>query len=153
MGVNMAVEVMLMADVKDVGAEGAVVRVAEGYARNYLFPRKLAAPVTAATRRQLAKRQSVRESALKMELEQARVLVASIEKNSYTILAKVGTEDKMFGSVTAADIVEALGKQGIQVDKHKVILDKPIKELGVYDVKIRLHPEAEATMKVWIVEE
>jgi len=149
----MAIEVLLMAEVKDVGTEGDVVRVAEGFARNYLFPRKLAAPVTAATRRRLAKIQKEREVARKNELEQARAKAAEIEKNSYTVSAKAGSEEKLFGSVTTADLVESLKQHGVEVDKSQILLDKPLKELGVYDVKVKVHPEVEATMKVWIVED
>lgn len=149
----MPIEVLLMAEVKDVGAPGAVVRVAEGFARNYLFPRKLAAPVTEATRRRLAKMQKEREAELKAALEKARATAAQIAKGSYTIRVKVGEEDKMFGAVTSAHIAAVLQEQGIEVDKHQVDLEKPLKELGVYDVKIKLHPEVDAAMKVWIVEE
>ena len=149
----MAVEVLLMADVENLGAEGEVVRVADGYARNYLLPRKLAAPVTDATRRMLAKKQKVRETQRQAETVAARELAGQIEKNSYTIVVKVGAEDKLFGSVTAADIADSLKQQGFDVDKRKIALDDPIRELGVYDVKVKLLPEVEATMKVWIVQE
>ena len=149
----MAIEVLLMADVKDLGAEGDVVKVADGYARNYLFPRKLAALVTEGTRRRLAKLQKDREVTRQSQLKSARELASAIERNSYTIAVKVGAEEKMFGSVSAADIVEIIKQQGIDVDKHAVDLEKPIRELGVYEVKIKLHPEVEAVAKVWIVEE
>jgi large subunit ribosomal protein L9 len=149
----MALEVLLMADVKDVGAQGDVVRVADGFARNYLFPRKLAAPVTEATRRRLARLQKDRHAELEAERQTARETAAKIEGSSYTIAVKVGTEDKMFGSVTSADVAGVLKEHGIEVDKHKIVMDVPFKELGVYEVKVKLHPEVEATMKVWIVEE
>ena len=149
----MAVEVLLMADVEKLGAEGDVVRVSDGYARNYLLPRKLAAPVTDATRRMLVKRQKEREVRRQSEVTEARALAGRIEKNSYTIVVKVGAEDKMFGSVTSADVAEALKQQGFDVDKRKVALDEPLRELGVYDVKVKLLPEVEATLKVWIVQE
>jgi len=149
----MAVEILLMADVTGLGAEGAVVRVAEGYARNYLIPKKLGAPVTEATRRRLAKIQQVRAQSNQAELDKIRALAAEIEKGSYTILMKVGTEDKLYGSVTSGDIAEALKAQGFEVDKHKIVLETPIKELGVYDVKIKLHLQVDAAIKVWIVEE
>lgn len=149
----MPVEVLLMADIKDVGAEGEVVRVADGFARNYLLPRKLAAPVTDATRRQLARMQKERDARQKAELEKSRVLASAIEKNSYTILVKVGSEDKMFGAVTAGHLSASLKEHGIEVDKHLIQLAEPLRELGVFDVKIRLHPQVEANMKVWIVEE
>jgi large subunit ribosomal protein L9 len=149
----MAVEVLLMQDVKDLGSEGQVVRVTEGYARNFLIPRKLAAPVTDATRRQLAKRQQAREAERKVAVEKAQALAAEIAKTSYTIAMKVGEGEKLFGSVTAGDIVKALAAQGFEVDKHAVQIENPIKELGVYEVKVKVHPEVETPIKVWVVQE
>ena len=149
----MAIEVLLMSDVAGLGSEGAVVRVAEGYARNYLLPKKLAAAVTEGTRRRLAKMQKVREASRAADMDQARARVAQVEKISCTIVVKVGAEDKMYGSVTTADIADALKTQGVEVEKTQILLEKPIKELGVYDVKVKVHPEIEATMKVWIVQE
>ncbi len=149
----MAIEVLLMADVKDLGAEGDVVRVAEGFARNYLIPRKLAAPVTEATRRRLAKIQQQREAARKEANEKARGLAAAIEKGSYTIPMKVGEGEKLFGSVTAADIAKAVQGQGFDIDKHAVQLESPIRELGVFEVKVKLTSDVNAQIKVWIVQE
>lgn len=149
----MPIEVLLMAEVKDLGAEGDVVKVAEGYARNCLFPQKLAAPVTEGTRRRLAKMQKERDVRRKEEVQKARAVASSIEKNSFTIVVKVGAEDKMFGSVTGADLSETLKSHGIEIDKRQLELEKPLKELGVYEVKVKVHPEVEAIMKVWIVQE
>jgi large subunit ribosomal protein L9 len=149
----MAVEVLLMQDVKDLGSEGQVVRVTEGYARNFLIPRKLAAPVTDATRRQLAKLQQAREAERKAAVEKARARGAEIAKLSYTISMKVGEGEKLFGSVTAGDIVKAVAAQGFEIDKHAVELENPIKELGVYEVKVKVHPEVETPIKVWVVQE
>ena len=149
----MAVEVLLMQDVKDLGNQGQVVRVTDGFARNYLFPRKLAAPVNDATRRQLAKLQKVREAEMKAALDEAKARAAAIEKGSFTITMKVGEGDKLFGSVTSSDILKLLASQGFEVDKHAVQLENPIKELGVFEVKIRIHPEVDAVIKVWVVQE
>jgi large subunit ribosomal protein L9 len=149
----MAEEILLMTDVPGLGTEGQVVRVAEGYARNYLLPRKLGAPVTEATRRRLAKIQKTRQVSNQAELDKAQARVAEIEKGSYTIPVKVGGGEKLYGSVTAADITAVLKAQGFEVDKQQVVLETPIKELGVYDVKLKLHPQVEAAIKVWIVEE
>ena len=80
-------------------------------------------------------------------------MAAQIERGSFTITVKVGAEEKMFGSVTTADVADVLKQQGIEIDRHQVVLDKPLKDLGVFDVLIKLHPEVEAKMKVWIVEE
>lgn len=149
----MATEVILMADVKGLGGEGEVVRVAEGYARNYLLPRKLAAPVTGATRRQLEKKRKEREVTLAREKEGAEALVKTIEQISCTITVKTGEEGKMFGSVTAADIVAALKAQGVELDKRQIDLPDAIRETGVFNVPVNLHPEIKAALKIWVVEE
>lgn len=149
----MATEVLLMSDVKDLGAEGDVVHVADGYARNYLFPQKLGAPVTEATRRQLEKLRRDREEQRKAELQAAGELANHIQTLSITIAVKTGEDGKLFGSVTNADIAEALKKQGVELDRHKLELEQPLRELGVFDVKVRLHPEVEGSVKVWVVEE
>jgi large subunit ribosomal protein L9 len=149
----MPIEVLLMADVKDVGVEGDVVKVAEGFARNYLIPKKLAAPVTEATRRRLAAMQKAREAQSAETLKQAKATAAAIAKQSYTIPVKVGAEDKMFGAVTAADLAAQLKQHGFEIDRHQIALEHPLKELGVYEVKVKLHPDVEGTMKVWVVEE
>jgi large subunit ribosomal protein L9 len=149
----MSKEVVLMADVQGLGAQGDVVRVAEGYARNFLLPRKLAAPVTEATRRQLAKVRKIREEQDVKELEVAQNLVKSVEQVSCTIPVKSGEGGKLFGSVTATDIVSALKTQGIEIDKHQVDLPEPIRELGVFNIPIKVHPKVQATLKIWVVEE
>ena len=149
----MPVEVLLMADVADLGVEGNVVSVTDGYARNYLFPKKLAAPVTVATKKRLEKMQRDREENRKASIVAAKELAAKMEATSYTIGVKTGDEDKMFGSVTPADIATVITAHGFDVDKHKILLDEPIKKLGVYDVRVKLHADVDATIKVWVVEE
>jgi large subunit ribosomal protein L9 len=142
-----------MQDIEGLGSEGDVVRVADGYARNYLLPRKLAAPVTEATRRQVEKKRREREERLAKERDAARQLAARIEQISCTIAVKAGEEGKMFGSVTAADIAASLKSQGIEVEKQQIELAEPIRELGVFNVVVRLQPEVQAALKIWVVEE
>jgi len=149
----MAREFILMQDIEGLGSEGDVVRVADGYARNYLLPRKLAAPVTEATRRQVEKKRREREERLAKERDAARQLAARIEQISCTIAVKAGEEGKMFGSVTAADIAASLKSQGIEVEKQQIELAEPIRELGVFNVVVRLQPEVQAALKIWVVEE
>lgn len=149
----MSIEMILMQDVKDLGVAGQVVKVADGYARNFLVPNKLAAPVTESTRRQLAKLQVQREAEKKAAREKAVTLAAAIQKGSYTISMKVGEGDKLFGSVTSHEILKALSAQGFELDKHAVELENPIKELGMFEVKVKVHPEVEALIKVWVVQE
>ena len=149
----MSIQVLLMTDVKDLGAEGDVATVSEGYARNYLYPRKLAAPVTDAMRRRLAKQQRDREAASQAAAETARAMAARLQNVSVTIPAKTEEGGKLYGSVGASEIVDAIKAQGIELDRHTLELEHPIKELGVFDVKVRLHPDVAVNVRVWVVEE
>ena len=148
----MAKEVILMSDVDGLGIEGDIVKVAEGYARNYLLPRKLAAPVSDMARRQLEKHQTERGARLEREREASTSLVEKLETMSLTVTAKAGPDGKLFGSVGPGDIAEALAAQGFEVDRHKIQSD-PLRELGVFDVVVKAGPEVQATLKVWVVEE
>jgi len=142
-----------MSDVKGLGSEGDVVTVADGYARNYLVPQNLAASVTEATRRRLAKLQKEREVQRKAALSDAHQRAEQLKDVSVTIPVKTGEESKLYGSVTSTDIVTALKDQGLELDRHDLLLPEPIKELGVFDVTVKLHAEVAATIKVWVVEE
>ena len=149
----MAREVLLMTDVPGLGSEGDVVSVNNGYARNYLFPRNLAAPVTAATRRRLEKIRRDREIKRQAELDEARKRAADLENISCTIAVKTSDGEALYGSVTAVDVAESLKTMGIEIDRHCIVLEKPIKELGVFDVAVRLHADVGTSVKVWVVEE
>jgi len=149
----MAKEVLLMTDVPGLGQEGDVVRVAEGYLRNFLLPKKLVAPLTDATRRQVAKKRQAREQKLAAERSQLTELVQKIEQLAVSITVKTGEEGKIFGSVTVQDIIAAVEKQGLTLDRHQVQLDEPLRKLGTFDLPVKLHPEVQATLKVSIVGE
>ncbi len=149
----MSKEMILMADVKDLGKEGEVVVVADGFARNYLLPKKLAAPVTAATRRQLEKKQRGRMEEEANAMEVAEKMAAKLAEASCTLPVKAGPEGKLFGSISAGDIIAALKEMGFELDRHQLELNDPLREVGVYNVSVRLHPKVEATIKVWVVEE
>jgi large subunit ribosomal protein L9 len=149
----MSQEVILMEDVPGLGEQGAVVKVADGYARNFLLPRSLAAPVTEATRRRIEKKRQEAEAVKAKAREEKLELVKTIEKLSCTIAVKTGAEGKMFGSVTSMDVAAHLEKQGVKVDRHQIELPEPIKELGVFKVPVFLMPDIKAELKVWVVEE
>jgi large subunit ribosomal protein L9 len=149
----MVKELILMKDVDGLGVEGKIVKVSDGYARNYLLPNKFAVPVTQSALKRLEKNKIEREDRQRKELEGARQLAETIEKLSCTIAVKVGEGEKIFGSVNAIDIQKNLKEQGIEIDRKKILLSSAIKELGIYSVKIRLHPEVEAVLKVWVVGE
>lgn len=149
----MAKEVILMAAVKDLGREGDVVSVKDGFARNYLLPRKLAAPVTEVTRRQLAKIQRLRQSAERDAAAAAQVMAAKLSGVSVTLAMKTSDGEHLYGSVGAADIATALKAQSFEIARDAIDVPEHIKELGVFDAKIRLAAGIEATIKVWVVEE
>lgn len=149
----MAVEVLLMNAVPGLGIEGDVVRVADGYARNYLFPNGLAAEVTAGKKRQIEKKRIERLELMRKEKAAAEELAKKFENISCTIAVKTSEGGKMFGSVTAAQIIEKLAEQGFSLERNQLKLDAPLHELGVFDVTVTLHPEVKTALKVWIVEE
>ena len=149
----MAQELILMADVEGLGLEGQTVKVTEGYARNYLLPRKLAASISQAALKRLEKNRLERESRQQKDRAAAQALAQTLEQVSCTIPVKVGDNDKLFGSVNANDIADALKAQKIELDRRKIHMAEPIRELGVYTVKVKLHPEVEASLKVWVVGE
>ena len=149
----MAKEVLLMTDVPGLGQEGDVVRVAEGYLRNYLLPKKLATLITDGTRKQVEKKRQLREQKLTEERAKMAEQAKAIEQLSVTIAVKTGEEGKLFGSVTVLDVIAAVEKQGVKLDRHQIQLDEPLRKLGKYDLPVKLHPEVQTTLKVWIVEE
>jgi large subunit ribosomal protein L9 len=149
----MAVEVLLMNAVPELGIEGDVVRVANGYARNYLFPNGLASVVTEGKKRQIEKKRMERLDLLRKEKTAAEELAKKVAEIACTIAVKTSEGGKLFGSVTAAQIIEKMAEQGFTLDRHQVNLDAPLHELGVFDVTVTLHPEVNTVLKVWIVEE
>lgn len=149
----MATEVLLMADVPDLGKAGEVVKVADGYARNYLLPRDLAAPVTPAALRRLEKLRKERAELAKIQLAEAHAKASKLEGVSVTIRAKTVDGEKLYGSVSVAEIAEALAAQGVAVDKSQLELAEHLKQTGAFDVPIRLHPDVTVPLKVWIVKE
>ncbi|QHI70865.1 50S ribosomal protein L9 [Tichowtungia aerotolerans] len=139
--------------VPGLGIEGDVVSVADGYARNFLFPRGIASLVTEGKKRQIEKKRLERLELMKKEKSAAEELAKKFENVSCTIAVKTTENGKLFGSVTAAQIAEKLAEQDIQLESTQLKLAAPLHELGVFDVEISLHPEVQAALKVWIVEE
>ena len=144
-------EVILRENVPHLGQRGDIVRVADGYARNYLLPRNLVAPATEKNIRQLEheKRQIfIRQEKAKRE---ALKLAGQLKATSITIPMQAGEEDKIFGSVTTRDIAEALRTEGFKISRRQIRQEEAIKKLGVYHVNIKLHAEVEIPVKVWVV--
>jgi large subunit ribosomal protein L9 len=146
-------KIILREDYENLGVAGDVVQVKPGFARNYLFPKKIAYPARANFVKMLEEEKRQKEHRRNKEKKDAEELAKTLENVSVTISVSVGEEDKMFGSVTTLDISEALTKQNLEIDRKKIILDEPIKELGIYSVPVKLHQEVEAKIKVWVVKE
>ncbi len=146
-------EVILREHVDNLGQRGEVVKVAEGYARNYLLPRKLALPVTEANKKQIERERAkldAREAAEKQDAEAVAQRMAALD---IAIARRVGENDALYGSVTAADITDALHQQGVEIDRRKVQLAEPLKQLGEFTVPIKIHREVTAQVKVRVVKE
>jgi len=149
----MAKEVILLEDVPGLGDTGEVVRVADGYARNFLLPRNLAAPVTEVTRRMIDKKRQEAEARRAAAREKAAELAKLIESTPLTIRVKVGDGDKLYGSVTAADLIDHAKTAGLTLDKRQVLLTDPIRELGSHKVAIKLAGDVKATLVANLVKD
>lgn len=147
----MSIQVILTTTVEKLGADGDVVEVRDGYARNFLIPKGLAIPATPANLRRVAALKKKREAEQAAQLQQARELAEKLSMISCTLRAAAGADGKLYGSVTAADIAEYLRGEGITVERRRIHLAHPIRELGAHDVEIKLHPEVAVRMKVWVV--
>ena len=146
-------KILLKKDIQKLGKTGDVVDVANGYARNYLLPKKFATTVTRGSIEQIKFQGIKNEEKQKEETKNLQVLADEISKVSCTITVKTNKEGKLFGSVTANHIAEALSEKGYQIDENMVILETPIKKCDLYNVTVMLHPEVKAQCRVWIVSE
>ncbi|MFB0526229.1 MAG: 50S ribosomal protein L9 [bacterium] len=146
-------KVILCQTVKGLGERGDVILVSDGYGRNYLMPRHLAWEANEKNIHRLKEEKRKEQEKDEKILRSAVTFAAKLEKISCTVTVKTGEREKIFGSVTSSDIGEALRSQGIDVDKKDILLDEPIKELGVYTVKVRVHPKVTGKVKVWVVKE
>jgi large subunit ribosomal protein L9 len=146
-------EIILREDVKQLGQRGEVVKVAEGYGRNFLLPRGLALVVNATNKAMIDKERKGHEARLAKEKAECEALAERIAALRFVAPRKVGENEQLFGSVTAGDVAGFLAGKGIEIDKRKVLLDEPIKRLGEHEVKIKLHPEVVATLRLLVTKE
>jgi len=146
-------KIILRQDFEKLGKTGDTVEVKRGYGINYLIPKKIAYPAKPNYVRMIVEEQRQKLVQLNKQKKQSELLAKKMENVSVTLAVSVGEGDKMFGSVTNQDIAEALTKQGYEIDRKKIELTEPIKALGIYSVPIKLHPEVETKIKVWIVKE
>ncbi len=146
-------KVILREDIEKLGKRGDVVKVAPGYGRNYLLPKGLAYHYTAGNARKVEVERRILNLQKAREKAEAEELASRISQISTTIVRKVGENETLYGSVTGADIAEALEKEGFAMEKRRILLDEPLKTLGIYTVPVKLHPEVTAELKVWVVKE
>jgi large subunit ribosomal protein L9 len=146
-------EVILREDVKSLGKAGELVKVKPGYARNFLLPKGLAYEATDGNRKRIEAESRARMAKLAEEKVAAEAAAAKLAGVSITLARKAGEGDRLFGSITAQDIADALAKQGHAVDKRKIELEHPIKTLGAHSVPLRLHHEVQAELRVTVVAE
>ncbi len=146
-------KVILRQDFEQLGRVGDVIEVKDGYARNYLIPRRIAYQATQSSIVQLEEEKKQQGKRLDKEKRQSEKLSAELEKISVTIQMKVGEDDKLFGSVTSQMIVDALKEKGFALDKRQIDLEDIIKALGIYSVDVKLPGSVTAKVKVWVVRE
>ena len=146
-------EVILREHVDNLGRRGDVVKVASGYARNYLLPRKLALAVTEANKRQIERERKNAEARELEEKSQAEAFAKRLSETEISIGRRVGENDTLYGSVTSADIAAALNAKGFEIDKRKITLTDPLKALGEFTVPVKIHREVTAPVKVKVVKE
>ena len=146
-------QIILQEDVEKLGTRGQVVEVKEGYARNFLLPRKLALEASAGNMKRLEKMRAVFAKKEAVEKGDAQKLAELLAGVSLELTRKAGETDQLFGSVTSADLSEALAAQGFIVDKRKIALAEPIKVIGEYEVPLKLHREVSATVKLTVKKE
>jgi large subunit ribosomal protein L9 len=144
-------EVILREHVESLGRRGEIVKVAEGYARNYLLPRKLALPVTDNNKRQIERERKIAEARDMEEKAAAEAIAVRLTQSEIEITRRVGENETLYGSVTSADIAQALKDKGFEVDKRKIALAEPLKAIGETTIPVKIHRDVTAQVKVKIV--
>ena len=145
--------IVLREDVDHLGRRGEIVKVADGYARNFLLPKRKALPATDGNLKVISREKRRYVAQQTKDKQSAESLAARLASISCTIVRKVGENEILYGSVTSSDIGEFIAKEGIEIDRRRIQLAEPIKSLGIYTIPIRLHPEVTADLKVWVVKE
>jgi large subunit ribosomal protein L9 len=146
-------EVILREHVDNLGRRGEIIKVADGYARNFLLPRKLALPATAGNKKHVERERKIMEAREAEEKGQAEAIATRLAAIEISIARRVGETDQLYGSVTAADIADFLKTKGFEIDRRKLILPEPIKTIGDHDVPLKLHREVTVPLVVKVVKE
>lgn len=146
-------EIILKKDVSSIGKMGSIVKVKDGYARNYLIPQGIGIQATTRNLKLIEKEVKIWKKKADIQQAGAQTIAQEIEKLSLSFARKTGDEDKIFGSVTSLDIEKSLKENGVAIDRRKIILEEPIKTLGIFTVLVKLHPEVTANLRVLVVKE
>ena len=146
-------KVIFLKDVKSQGKKGEIKNVSDGYATNFLFAQGLAKPANDSNVKQMDHQKAIEQKQKEKERQEAKALAEKLEAITIVLKTKVGEGGRVFGSITSKHIADELKKSKFDIDKRKIVLDDPIKSLGVTQVPIKLHPDVKATLKVQVVEE
>ena len=146
-------KIILREDIESLGLAGETVNVKDGYARNYLIPQKLAYHATRSFSRIFDEEKKLKDNRNARATAQAEQLAAKLGNVSLETSVKVGEEDKVFGAVTAADIAVLLAAKGYEIDKRDILLEEPLKALGIYNVPVKIATDIKAEVKVWVIKE
>jgi large subunit ribosomal protein L9 len=142
--------IILMENVEKLGQVGDVVKVKDGYARNYLLPRQLGMPATQGNIKRIEKEKAKRLAIWEAEKKEAQQKADVLSKVSLTIAVEVNDQEKLYGAISESDILEALHAEGQKVDKKSLVIEKPIDDLGIFEVGVRFHPQVVAKIRLWV---
>ena len=143
-------DIILTENVEKLGQVGDVVKVKNGYARNYLLPRQLGMPATTGNIKRIEKEKAKRLAVYEAEKKEAQQKAESLSKVSLTIAVEVNDQEKLYGAVSETEILEALEAEGQKIDKKSLVIDKQIDELGIFEIGVKFHPEVTAKIRLWV---
>ena len=143
-------EIILSQNVEKLGKVGEVIKVKDGFARNYLFPNKMGVAATAGNIKKIAQFKAKEAAVYEERKKQAQGLADKLNKVSVTIAVEVNDLDKMYGAVTETEMIDALEQEGYKFDKSQLVIEKPADELGYFDIGINLHPEVKGKFRLWV---
>ncbi len=146
-------KLILREDVENLGKIGEIVEVAGGYGRNYLLPRGLAVKASTKNLKEQEHQKKLIQARMDGQKKDAQEMAGSLDSVSCTISRKTGEDEKLYGSVTSRDIEEALREEGVSIDRKRILLEEPLKKLGVYTVPVKLHADVTGNIKVWVVKD
>jgi large subunit ribosomal protein L9 len=144
-------EVILKQDIVNLGKANAIVKVKDGFARNFLIPNNLVVPLNAANLKKMEAEKQRKSLQSEKVRKEAEALKERLTNFSLTIPVLVQEDERLYGSITASDLAGALKEEGLEIDKNRILLEEPLKSLGIYEVPLKLHPEVSTKIKVWIV--